>query len=63
MICHDFTQFYSRKQKLEVTLVGQQLSVLRFDGNVRISNSFCGHNVLTESVFATELSGDAGKSV
>ena len=40
-----------------------QLSTLRFYGNVRTYNIFCGHNILTEGVFATQQSSNAGISV
>jgi hypothetical protein len=63
VIGHNFTRFYKRKKKVEVTLIGQKLIVLSFNENVRRSHYFCGHNVLTESVFVTQVSGDAGITV
>jgi hypothetical protein len=60
--CNPATQFYRREKKLGRSWVNPQLSMLCFYENIETSN-FCGHNILTERVFVTVLSSNAGISV
>lgn len=41
----------------------QQLNTLRFLKNFGASNCFCGHHILTECAFVTQLSSNAEISV
>jgi len=53
------TQLYGRHDKLEESSKDQCLRMLWFYKNVGKSNFFCGHNILIEGVFESQLSSNA----
>jgi len=52
------TQFYRRHKKPDNSLTDRHVSTLCFYGNIK-RIFFFGHNILTESVFATQQSSYA----
>ena len=44
-----------REKKQDEPLIDESVSVLHFYGNLRISNSFVGGNILTEGAFVSQL--------
>jgi hypothetical protein len=57
------TQFYRRDRKLDRSSTDQHLRMLCSYENIMRSNYFCGHHILTEGVFVTQLSCNTGISV
>jgi hypothetical protein len=56
-------QFYGRQKILDRSSTDQHVYKLCFYKNMRRKNFVDGHNILTEDVFVTKLSGNAGISV
>jgi hypothetical protein len=55
------TQFYRRHKELDRLLIDHHLCyVFR---KYKYKQVFCGHNILTEGVFVTQLSSNAGISL
>ena len=50
-------------EKLDRSSKEQHLSVLCFNKNVLKKRTFCGHNIVTDSLFVTQLSNNAENSV
>jgi hypothetical protein len=51
--------FAGDSKKLDRSSTDQDLSMFRFYENIRTKIFFCGHNILTEGVFVTQLSSNA----
>jgi hypothetical protein len=62
-VTHRHTIVLETEKKLDRSSKDQNSSMLVFFfANIRTSNFFCGHNILTEGVFITALSSNAGIS-
>ena len=57
---HRHTVSQKTLKKLDRPSIDQHVSMLCFYKTIRTSNSFCAHNILTEGVFLTHVSSNAG---
>jgi hypothetical protein len=60
---HRYKMLPETQKKPHLSSIDRYLSTLSFYKNICSNNFFCGHNILTEGVFVTQLSSNAGISV